>query len=280
MTSSTDIAVLMPAYNPGSEIVDTLDSLKAQDVPFKLYVIDDGSARKPDYQALLKGFDHTLILSPQNIGVNEARNPALKQIIADGFKYVALIDCGDVAHPQRLRKQKAFLDQNPDISILGCGIRLVYVLAGVSYNKLFPETPAGVRKYMLSNLPVSHPTLMLRSEVFKSVGLYTGAFHAAEDYELIRRADKAGLKIANLPDVLLDKIETEQSISQLKRLTQLDSRLAIQWHYANLLDINCWTGMLRTLAIRLTPRSWITAIKHSRSKQPMLIAGQASKSTS
>ena len=34
-----DIAVLMPAYNPGHDIIETLNSLKAQTEPFKLFVI-------------------------------------------------------------------------------------------------------------------------------------------------------------------------------------------------------------------------------------------------
>ncbi len=44
MAHEKRIAVLMPAYNPGPEIAHTLDSLRAQTVPFKLFVIDDGSA--------------------------------------------------------------------------------------------------------------------------------------------------------------------------------------------------------------------------------------------
>ncbi len=262
MLNVKEIAVLMPAYNPGPDIADTLNSLKAQTVPFKLYLIDDGSQRKPDYAQLLKNFDHHLIISPQNIGVNEARNPALQQILKNGHKYIALIDCGDLARPDRLARQKAFLDASPDISILGTAIRQVYAVSNIEFDLAFPETPDDVRRVSWAKLPVSHPTLMLRSDVFRNIGLYTGQFHAAEDYEFIRRAIKAGSRIANLPNVLLDKIETSESVSHKKRSTQLKCRLRIQWHYRDLLNPLCWLGMVRTSLIWFFPRTWVDALKN------------------
>jgi glycosyltransferase involved in cell wall biosynthesis len=47
-TNSPNIAVLLPSYNPGPEIVGTLDSLRAQSIPFRLFLVDDGSAVQTD----------------------------------------------------------------------------------------------------------------------------------------------------------------------------------------------------------------------------------------
>jgi glycosyltransferase involved in cell wall biosynthesis len=261
MSDAKEIAVLMPAYNPGPDIALTLNSLKNQQIDFKLYVIDDGSARKPEYKSLLAEFDHHLILSPQNIGVNEARNPALRAILAAGHKYVALIDCGDIARPSRLKLQKDYLDKNPQIDGVGSAIRQVFVVSNIEFPLGFPETQEEFRNVSWAKLPLSHPTLMVRSGVFRDVGLYSGEFHAAEDYELIRRALSMGKQFANLPDVLLDKIETSDSVSHQKRRTQLKSRFAIQWRYRDLSNPRCILGMIRTAIIWTTPRSWIDARK-------------------
>jgi glycosyltransferase involved in cell wall biosynthesis len=261
MSLRADIAVLMPAYNPGPEINDTLASLRNQKVPFKLFVIDDGSTKRPDYPTLLAGFDHHFIQSPHNIGVNEARNPALTQILREGFKYVALIDCGDIARPERLLLQKQFLELHPEVDILGSAIWQVYKVSGIEFELTFPETPDAVEETAWAKLPVSHPTLMFRREVFERIGLYTGQYLAAEDYELIRRALKAGLRIANLPDVLLEKIETSESVSHVKRVRQLQSRLAIQWNYRDLAKPSCISGLLRTSLIRLLPKPVIDSLK-------------------
>ncbi len=258
-----DIAVLMPAYNPGNEIIETLDSLRRQTEPFKLFVIDDGSAQKPDYDSLLKGFDYHLIISPRNLGVNEARNPALQQILSEGFPYIALIDCGDIALPNRLAVQKACLQANPDIAILGSWIELIYT---ETHKQFVMEYPAGLAANLQttwSKMPISHPALMIRSDVFRRIGLYSKRFEAAEDYDFIRRAADAGFGIDNVQEILLHKIETRDSISWKKRNTQLKSRLAIQWQYRDLTNMHCIAGLLRTSLIRITPATIIRQIKHA-----------------
>ena len=53
---SRALAVVLPSYNPGPELQWTLDSLRAQTVPFKLFLVDDGSDPRPDYAPLLAGF--------------------------------------------------------------------------------------------------------------------------------------------------------------------------------------------------------------------------------
>ena len=258
-----DIAVLMPAYNPGNEIIETLDSLRKQTEPFKLFVIDDGSAQKPDYDSLLKGFDYHLIISPRNLGVNEARNPALQQILTEGFPYIALIDCGDIALPNRLAVQKACLQANPAIAILGSWIELIYTETHKQFVMEYPAGLAANQQTLWSKMPISHPALLIRSEVFRRIGLYSKRFEAAEDYDMIRRAADAGFGIDNVQEILLHKIETRDSISWKKRSAQLKSRFAIQWQYRDLTNMHCIAGLLRTSLIRITPAKIIRQIKHA-----------------
>ena len=261
-----DIAVLMPAYNPGPEIIETLSSLKAQTEPFKLFVIDDGSTRKPDYATLLKGFDHHLIISPQNLGVNEARNPILRQILSEGFPYIALIDCGDVALPNRLAIQKVRLQANPDIRILGSWIEMVFTETGGQFIVKYPAGNMECIRAMWSNMPVSHPALMIRSAVFQDIGLYSKRYEAAEDYDLIRRAAAAGFGIDNVQEVLLRKIETHNSVSWKKRGAQLKSRLAIQWDHRDLSNPLCVNGLLKTVLMRILPDAITRQIKQALGK--------------
>jgi glycosyltransferase involved in cell wall biosynthesis len=252
---------LMPSYNPGDEIIATLDSLRAQTIPFKLFVIDDGSARKPDYANLLVGIDHHLIISPHNLGVNEARNPALEAILAEGHEFIALIDCGDIAMPQRLSEQLSFLEARPDIGIVGSAVELVDETSGRRRLLTYPVSPEGARRALWFNMPVSHPAIMLRSDVFRKVGLYSGQYEAAEDYDLMRRADRAGIRILNLPNVLLRKIENGESVSVKRRNQQLRSRMRIQWHNMAWSNPSAWFGLLRTMAIITLPANVQNAIK-------------------
>lgn len=251
----------MPAFNPGSEIVQTLDSLKKQTVPFKLFVVDDGSARKPDYHNLLSGFDHELIALAKNVGVNEVRNHAISRILDQGFTYTALIDCGDIAKSSRLERQFLTLEKQSGIDILGSAVHQVFKITGVDFTLHYPEDPKDVGRMIWSNIPVSHPSLMMRSNIFQKIGVYSGTFKYAEDYDLMFRATKAGLVIANLPDVLLEKIETSASVSHTQRSLQVQSRLRIQWKYRQLLNPYSVLGLIRTLILSQMPANFINSLK-------------------
>lgn len=263
----THIAVLMPVYNPGSEIKETLDSLKNQTLPFKLFVVDDGSTRKPDYQNLLSGLNHELITLPKNVGVNEVRNHAISRILQQGFKYTALIDCGDIAKPQRLERQYSTMERRPEIDILGSAVQQVFKITGVEFTLRFPEETEAVKRLIWSNIPVCHPSLMIRSNVFEKIGVYSKTYSYAEDYELMFRATKARLFIANLPDVLLEKIETSDSVSHKQRSLQLQSRLKIQWQYRNLLNPFSTLGLMRTLVLSRMPTNFLNSLKKYLSKK-------------
>ncbi len=126
MKNTTEIAVLIPSYNPGSGLTDTLNSLRKQTVPYHLYIVDDGSPQKPDYAAELKGIPHSLIELPRNAGITGALNAGLAQIFREGHVYVARMDCGDEMTEDRLAVQKSFMDQHPEISILGSWIEMIY----------------------------------------------------------------------------------------------------------------------------------------------------------
>ena len=261
MQKSSSIAVLMPSYNPGEGIHMTLNSLRSQSVPFKLFVVDDGSPAKPDYRKLLQGFDYHLIELPNNVGVNEVRNPGLAQILREGFDYVALIDCGDAMTPRRLALQKTYLDENPEIDIVGSWIEMNYEETGRKFDIHWPIDSDEITRGLWVNMSVTHPALMLRSAVFKTVGFYTGSFEAAEDYDFLRRAMKAGCRFHNIDEKLLIKYETKDSISWRKRRAQLKSRLRIQWRYRNLTNPLCIAGLLKTAAILVVPDRLAPSIK-------------------
>jgi GT2 family glycosyltransferase len=267
------IAVLLPVYEPGPELVATLDSIKRQTVPFRLYVIDDGSRNKPDYPSLLDGLDYRLIESPRNLGVNEARNPALQAILEAGHELIALIDCGDVMRPERLQVQRDFLAAHPEIAILGSQAELAVVQNDTCIVSRHPHEHDDIVTGLWIGLPLTHPALMLRARVYRHIGLYSPRFEAAEDYDFCRRAALAGYRFHNLPDVLLRKVETASSISWRKRRRQLRSRLRIQWAYRRLGNRQCLKGLAKTSIIRLLPDGVALSLKR------LLVRGRAAALT-
>jgi GT2 family glycosyltransferase len=257
----SDIAVLIPSYNPGNGLISTLDSLRQQTVPYHLYIVDDGSPHKPDYATALKDIPHTLIELPRNAGITAALNAGLAEIFRAGHAYIARMDCGDEMTSGRLASQKSFMDQHPEVSILGSWIEMIYTENNRRFTIEWPTGHDNIVRDLWKNMSLSHPALMIRAESFRKLGHYSPLYDAAEDYELCRRAMQAGHHFRNIGEVLLIKTETRDSISWRKRRIQIKSRLRIQWRYRELANFSCIAGLVKTAAILMVPDKLAPAIK-------------------
>lgn len=268
-SSNPKIAVLMPVYNPDDQLKLTIESLRAQTIPFRLFLVDDGSKFHTDYELLTIGMDVKILRLKNNLGITGAMNAGLKEILVGHFPYIARIDCGDVCTPDRLAKQKTFLDHNPEIAIIGgaCEFRDRNVRYELIDKRVvvFPLTPEDCRKRLYSNSPVCHPAVIIRRQVFEKIGLYSEAYPAAEDYDLMWRASSAGFNISNLSDMLLIKEVTPDSISVKRRRRQIYSRLRIQWANTNFASFASLKGLLRTILIFAAPAQLVDSLKKTMS---------------
>ncbi len=263
--TTCEIAVLMPVYNPGKDLKLTLDSLRAQSAPFKLFLVDDGSTFKTDYETLCSGINVEIIRLSKNQGITGAMNAGLSVILKDASPYIARLDAGDICMPQRFEMQCAYLKLHPEVSILGSAVE--FRLRDTDENLVethinrYPLTPEGCRQKLYINVAAIHPAMMIRRTVFESLKGYSETFPAAEDFDLMWRACKAGFHISNLPDVLLIKEEYPGSISQKRRQKQIFSRLRIQWANRKFASIRSWAGLLKSSIQLITPASFTIAVR-------------------
>ncbi len=262
MTSApTEIAVLFTVFKPHDEIKQTLDSLRMQTEPFKLFVVDDGTPYHVDYENLTHGIDVEIIRMPQNLGRTAALNVGLREILKTNLRYVALVDNADTCAADRFTKQLNFLKSNPEISIVSTWVRYNFQVSGRVMEAKLPDTWQACAKLLRYNAPITHTAMMARLEVFKTVGLYSEDYPAAEDYALEHMAHAHGLKMTNIPEVLMDTLEMHESISGGNRFKQLQSRLHLQQKYANWFDIHSYLGICRTLILMYGPAGLLRKFK-------------------
>jgi GT2 family glycosyltransferase len=272
MIKPTDprIAVLLPSYNPGPELAGTLDSLRTQSVPFRLFLVDDGSKRPGDYEKLTAGMDAQILLLPKNLGITGAMNAGLDRIMAGPFDYIARIDTGDFCKPDRFAKQIAYMDANTHIGIVGSAVEFrLFDAAGKLVGEksmTFPLSDDACVKRLPLNSPIIHPAMLIRRKVFEKLKAYSEAYPAAEDFDLLWRAHKAGFMLINLPEVLLIKEETPGSISQQRRRKQIMSRFGIQWDNRDLLQPRCWLGLAKSLITWAMPAWAVHGLKFMTGK--------------
>ena len=260
MTARDKIAIVMPSFNPGPEIEWTLESLAAQTVPFRLFVVDDGSEHKPDYHALLDGFDYELIELPENVGASIVRNPAMQRALELGFEYIAQIDCGDWAFPTRLEEQVDLLKSRQDVSLVGSAVEVLNDDMSFGYDFVPSSKSSEIRRALFYNNVFLDPSMMYRAELLRTIGMYSDKYDAAEGYDLVYRAARVS-ELASVPKVLLKTVKYESGVSSKKRTAQLLSRLRIQWRFRDLASIHCWLGLAKTLVVLVTPTSWIRRLK-------------------
>jgi glycosyltransferase involved in cell wall biosynthesis len=258
------VAVLMPAYNPGNAINSAVESLVNNTYPCDIYIVDDGS--EIPVAQILDDFPRTEIIRlPQNMGVVKARNVGLAAILKRSYEFVACLDADDVSYPDRIARQVEFLDNHAEIAAVGAWARHVAEDDGrFLFIERTPESPGSVRQALNYNSAIIHTTFMVRADVLKVVGFYSGRYPVAEDYELFRRIFQR-FPIANIPVVLVDRHLSRKGLSLSRRRRQLWDRLRIQLRYFNAAEADSWLGALKTLLLFFVPAALLTKIKGSRS---------------
>jgi len=263
MTKTSDsqkIAVLMPVFNPSEELLWTLDSLRQQTVPFTLFLVDDGSSNKPDYQTALKGIDHILIELAHNKGIVGALNAGLSEILKTDIKYIARMDNGDWCHPERLQRQLDFMHTHPEIALSGTATQILNIDLSPAFNYPCATSTKTLSKRMHYNLPFEHPTFIFTTELICKIGDYSDAYNAAEDYELCYRAMQEH-NIGAINEPLLHVVAAPNGISATNRTRQMKSRLRIQRTYGDKTDIHYYLGIASTLSLIVTPSLLVKKLK-------------------
>jgi glycosyltransferase involved in cell wall biosynthesis len=256
-----ELAVLMTAYNAEKTIRRALDSLRRSSVPFDLLIVDDCS-RRPLVDFLGTAGDGVEIIRPAgNLGVAGAKNFGLERLLAKPYELVAMMDADDICHPERLAKQVAFLEAHPGVALVGTWARCFDEnTREVVFHFRPPCESRDIREALFLNSCIMHPTWMVRTQALRDAGLYSKAYPAAEDYELLRRMSKTAA-FANLPEYLLDYSISMSGVSMKNRRRQLFDRLRIQGKYFDPRRAKAWLGVARTLAMFAVPRGVLSAYR-------------------
>lgn len=143
---------------------------------------------------------------PENRGLACVLNDLLGICFSEGYEYIARMDADDIALSDRLEKQKRFLDEHPDIDVVGGAISEIDE-QGNSRNKtvVYPDTPEACRKFFAHRNPHAHPAVMFRRSFFEKAGCrYRPEYRKNQDTMLWFDGMIKGTRHANIPDVVLN----------------------------------------------------------------------------
>ena len=259
----SDIAVLIPHFNNLVGLKKALDSISDLQ-PVDIIIVDDGSTKKPSLKALKELYtrfdDIHVLYSDINQGIEHALNIGLRYIkVQKKYNYIARLDCGDVCHPDRFKVQKSFLENNPDVYLVGAWADVVDMDGAYIFSIKHPTNHRKIKKGMFINSMFVHVSVMFRTEIINKIGYYPLNYKYAEDYAYFFKIVN-NFVTGNIDCVLVTCEANPNGISLLKRRQQIKSRIAVI--YCNFTFAkNAFWGLFRNVLLLATPYRCVFLIK-------------------
>jgi glycosyltransferase involved in cell wall biosynthesis len=195
------VTVLLPAYNAGPYLRESIDSVLAQTfTDFELLVINDGS--KDDTADILATYTdpRMTVVHQQNMGLIKTLNKGLQ--LAKG-KWIARFDADDVCYPERLQVQVDFLKNNPDHVLTGGEADYMDEDGNFIFTFHFRNyDDAAIRADNFRLCPVIHAAVMFHKDAVIAAGGYDDHAITFEDHLLWRNLAKQG-KMMNMHKPLI-----------------------------------------------------------------------------
>ena len=142
-------------------------------------------------------------------------------------RYIARMDADDIACRDRFKKQISCLDNRPNVGILGGQAAYIDEHGIVTGRSFVPLTPVAIRHASRYAYPLVHPTVIGRKSVWDQLGGFR-EFAPATDYDLLLRAVDLGIRVANLPDVLIKYRVRSDSASRVSGPRTMKVSLAVR----------------------------------------------------
>ena len=210
--------MLLPVYNDAATVARAVRSIRAQTYPdWELLVLDDGSTdgsmerveplSRADPRIRCVRLPHRGLSRTLNVGLETARG-----------RIVARMDADDVSHRNRFATQVECLRSRPEISVLGCRVR-IFPRVGISEGMLAYEawvnsliTPEEIARDIFVESPLAHPSVLVCRHVLEEAGGYGEG--GPEDYDLWLRLHARGCRFAKVPETLLWWMDRPDRISR------------------------------------------------------------------
>jgi glycosyltransferase involved in cell wall biosynthesis len=240
-------AVLLPVRDAAATLDRALRSLWRQSRPdFRVVAVDDGSTdgSRAILDAHARSEPRLEIHHTPRRGLVAALETARAAARAP---YLARFDADDVCHPDRFRRQVAYLDAHPRTAAVGSRVAMFPRRSlGPGWRRYLVWlngliTPEDHAREAFVESPLAHPSVLMRAEALDAVGGYRET-PWAEDYDLWLRFLEAGWDLAKVEAVLLAWRQT--------------------------------AGRLSLTSPRYDPRAFLAARAHFLARHPALAGGE------
>jgi len=237
------LTVIMTVRNERAFVQEAIESILSQTYGnFEFMVVDNAST--DGSLEIVRSFHDPrirVIALRRNIGRPQVLNLALGE--ARGL-YVAVQDADDVSFPTRFEKQMGYLEEHPEVALLGTWSQLVNEEGEVVRVYRPPASSKEIKDFLVYSNPFVHSSVIYRREIVRKVGAYPIDYMYSHDLYLWLRLS-AQCTVANLSEELVKIRIHEEQESKVARLKVVRSWDALRVFRSAGTYPNVW-GQIRT----------------------------------
>lgn len=187
----TTISVIIPAYNAQHTIVETVQSVQQQTFKdIEIIVINDGSTDQTSNTVKSIEDSRIRVFDYSNGGVSTARNRGIAQ--ANG-KYISFIDADDLWTTDKLEKQLAALQKNPQAGVAYSWIAIMLDKKDNSEEaSFFSGRKVSFEgniysQLLLENFIANGSNILAKREAIAAIGEFNSSLQPCEDWDFYLR---------------------------------------------------------------------------------------------
>jgi len=200
MNNKPLVSVIMPVYNTEQYVWEAIDSILNQTFKeFEFIIVDDWSTDKSyeiceEYTKKDKRI--RLYKNEKNSGIGYTKN---RLISLTTTNYIATQDSDDISTQNRLKLEYEFLEKHQEYAMVSGNNIIIDEEWKIIWHRTYSDN---IRNVILKQSPVSHPTTMIRKDIFEKVWWYSHESYV-EDYDLWLRFYEKWYEIKNIDKDLL-----------------------------------------------------------------------------
>lgn len=191
------VDIIIPAYNPGTYIIDAIESCLAQSYrKIKITIIDDCSTQ--DLTFLKSRYPTvSIIRTPKNLGPGGARNFGMKNTNGE---FISFLDSDDIMDKDKLFYSIKEFKKSSRIAMV-CGNYKIFVNRIKMRPAFYKKSPTINWKTLMERNWVASGSVSIRRKVFEEIGGFDERFWICEDYAYWLRISEQ-YEIKYIPKVL------------------------------------------------------------------------------
>lgn len=193
------LTIALPVVNGGRTIRAAITSLINQTITdWILYIMDDGSSdNTKEVVSSLHDSRICLLSDKKNLGVSYRLNQVIEFC---NSPYFARMDADDISYPDRFEKQLQFLQENPELDLVGSWILVFDQLISPIGKVRYPVNHKEICNKPYSRIKLAHPTFFGKTNWFKEFNYDQNNLYAQDQDILLRSFKKS--TFANVPEIL------------------------------------------------------------------------------